>query len=266
MQAHVLETIGFRGSLPLCEGQPVVWQLQGIGLEFALADRDVLSRLENWQSSGVYVLIGDHGQVYAGKATSARGLQKRVREQLARYPWCRRALLVRNPIPGGFDSAEVAHLESELIARLKRIESLDCHNITQPFEHGLDEHSAQMLSLAVDCVLAMLAFVGVPMHGRPREREQSALAGIATDSVERLVREGILRQGETLYCAWPSPQPAATRVQAVVETNSLRCGESSYPSLSDAATLLAGRSVSGSGFWGRLQPDGSVISLAQAAC
>ncbi len=265
MREHPLRTVAIQGELPSNPNDPATFRLRGISLEFAWAMRDV-DALDGWHSTGIYLLLDAFNRVYVGKATGRRGLKGRVRTQIAERPWCKRVLLVRESSAGGFDSAEAGYMESELISRLKAMPSICCDNIMQPFEQGLDACVVDTLSDSCCWVISMLARLGVPVEFAGEQRTDPLPpepTTATTDTVADLVREKVIAVGETLYCAWPSPQPANRRAQCVVDADSVRCCGRTYSSLSDAATVLTGTTAHGMQFWGSLQGDGSVLSLSE---
>lgn len=257
--------IGATWFMPANSTEPLLIDLPGANLDFAVVTRESLSGLdESWNVPGTYVLMdpvdaeGCAG-VYVGKAPG--GLITRVRQHVrVREDW-RRALLIRRPYQG-FNSAEVGWLEGRLYDVLNSAGRISLGNGNRPSDETLPQWQRQQLEAIVGPVLGVLRVLGLD----PDTPDQQGAALISQPvekarydgSVTDLMRAGLIKSGSVLH-----PTTSSYEGSAVVEADgTLVVRGDRHNSLSSAGKAVAGHSVNGWEFWGLLSGSGELLSMS----
>ncbi|MDP5182252.1 DUF2924 domain-containing protein [Blastococcus sp. BMG 814] len=256
--------IGATWFMPANSTEPLLIDLPGANLDFAVVNRECLSGLdESWNVPGTYVLMdpvdaeGCAG-VYVGKAPG--GLITRVRQHVrVREDW-RRALLIRRPYQG-FNSAEVGWLEGRLYDVLNSAGRISLGNGNRPSDETLPQWQRQQLEAIVGPVLGVLRVLGLD----PDTPDQQGASFISQPvekarydgSVTDLMQAGLIKSGSVLHPTTPSYEASA-----VVEADgTLVVRGDRHNTLSSAGRAVTGHSVNGWEFWGLLSGSGELLSM-----
>ncbi|MCZ2826090.1 MULTISPECIES: DUF2924 domain-containing protein [unclassified Modestobacter] len=251
--------------VPSISGEPLLIDLPGANLDFAVITRESLGGLdESWSVPGTYVLLdptdasGRTG-VYVGKAPG--GLTTRIRQHVrVREEW-RRALLIRRPYQG-FNSAEVGWLEGRLYDVLNSAARIAPGNGNRPSDETLAPWQRQQLEAIIGPVLGVLRALGLdpdtpdqqapqldPKPATPRARHEANL----TD----LLQAGLISDGSVLHPTTSSYEGSAT----VMADGTLTVHGQPHASLSSAGKAITGHSVNGWEFWGLLSGSGELVPM-----
>jgi hypothetical protein len=257
--------IGATWFMPASSSEPLLIDLPGANLDFAVVTRESLSGLdESWNVPGTYVLMspvdaeGCTG-IYVGKAPG--GLITRVRQHVrVREDW-RRGLLIRRPYQG-FNSAEVGWLEGRLYDVLNSASRISLGNGNRPSDETLAQWQRQQLEAIVGPVLGVLRVLGLD----PDTPDQQGSAPISQaaertrydGSLTDLMRAGLIKAGGVLHPTTPSYEATAI----VEDDGTLVVRGERHKSLSAAARAVTGHSVNGWEFWGLLSGTGDVVTMS----
>ncbi|MGY1632227.1 DUF2924 domain-containing protein [Geodermatophilus sp. SYSU D01186] len=257
--------IGATWFMPASNGEPLLIDLPGANLDFAVTTRDNLPELdEKWNVPGTYVLVdpvdadGCAG-VYVGKAPG--GLTTRVRQHVrARESW-RRALLIRRPYQG-FNSAEVGWLEGRLYDVLDSASRVTLGNGNRPSDETLPQWQRQQLEAIIAPVLGVLRVLGLDPD-TPDQRLQLSVAQPGRrarygDTLMDLIGAGLVRDGSVLH-----PTTSSYEASAMVEVDgAVTVRGERHESLSSAGRAVAGHNVNGWEFWGLLSGSGELVPMS----
>jgi hypothetical protein len=257
--------IGATWFMPASSSEPLLIDLPGANLDFAVVTRESLSGLDElWNVPGTYVLMdpvdaeGCAG-VYVGKAPG--GLITRVRQHVrVREDW-RRGLLIRRPYQG-FNSAEVGWLEGRLYDVLNSAGRISLGNGNRPSDETLPQWQRQQLEAIVGPVLGVLRVLGLDpdtpdQQGSapiPQPTERTRYDGSLAD----LMQAGLVKGGGVLHPTTPSYEASAV----VEDDGTLVVRGERHGSLSAAARAVTGHSVNGWEFWGLLSGTGDVVTMS----
>jgi hypothetical protein len=220
-------------------GEPTYWAIEEHALGVAHVTRDTVRTLgTSWRKPlGAYLLLGDLDTdggftAYAGSAYSA-GLGVRVPRQMAKYPWCTHAFLLRREALPGFGSAHAAHLERLLFNLATQAPGCRRINENLPPEMPVTTAERRWLQDLLDPFIALAADHGY--HLRPVAREVTAPA---TVTLRDLLSAGLLTPGERLFPRW---KPAGISPAVLTETGDIEWNGDIYDGASPSAPARAAR-------------------------
>jgi len=257
--------IGATWFMPASNAEPLLVDLPGANLDFAVTTRDSLAALDDkWNVPGTYLLLdpvdadGCAG-VYVGKAPG--GLTTRVRQHVrARESW-RRALLIRRPYQG-FNSAEVGWLEGRLYDVLDSASRIVLGNGNRPSDETLAQWQRQQLEAIIAPVLGALRVLGLdpdtPDQTAPLPATQQGGRARYEETLSALIEAGLVKGGSVLHPTTPSYEASAL----VDSDGTLTVGGERHTSLSSAGRAVTGHSVNGWEFWGILSGSGELVPMS----
>lgn len=244
-------------------------------VKVAVAEREHLDPLDEWSSSGVYVLLHRPSPTgewigYVGKSAASGGVKNRIRRHLSdpdKQDWYR-ALAVC-PVGGEWDEAEVAWLEGSLYRALNAAPNVRMHSTHEPGSGRLSEIRQKRVHKVTDAIQAALSLVGHPVHrhqesakggpDEPAETNRRALTPrerVKGIKLQHLVEAGIVPAGTRLMPTSPRWTTPAT----VTPDGAVEVGGTIYGHLSAAAKSITGRKGEwGWKFWAVGAPDGRTL-------
>ena len=237
-------------------------------LRMAVVERTQLRTIDeaDWQEPGVYILLYRHRkrntwEGYVGKATALRSRVLYHGNDKDRGSWYR-ALLIRRDTTHGFNSAQIAWLESRLHRKLTSSAEASLLNKQEPGNESLptDEHWLENVAPAVLRVLQMLGHnPAAADDDGGRSTDASRTRRTSTVTVADLVAAKLLSDGEDLVST-NSRWPANGRV---TKAGTISHEGQTYDSPSSAAQAAKkGGAVNGWEFWSVERAAGKV-SLAE---
>jgi hypothetical protein len=251
--------------MPASSGEPLLIDLPGANLDFAVISRESAAGLdESWNVPGTYVLMdpvdaeGGAG-VYVGKAPG--GLTTRIRQHVRVREHWRRALLIRRPYQG-FNSAEVGWLEGRLYDVLHSAVHISLGNGNRPSDETLPQWQRQQLEAIIGPVLGVLRVLGLdpdtPDQQVPLSPAQPAGRARYEGSLTALMEAGLIKDGSILHPTTSSYEASAT----VEPDGALTVRGERHTSLSSAGRAVTGHSVNGWEFWGLLSGSGELVPMS----
>lgn len=237
-------------------------------LRVAIVERAKIRSIDeaDWQEPGVYVLLYRHRkpnawECYVGKATALRSRVLYHANDKDRGPWYR-ALLIRRDTTHGFNSAQIAWLESRLHRKLTSSAEATLRNKQEPGNENLptDEHWLENVAPAVLRVLQMLGHnPAAADDDGGRSTETSRTRRTFTVTIPDLVSANLLSDGEELVSTnsrWPANG-------YVTKAGKIGYDGQAYDSPSSAAQAAKkGGAANGWEFWSAKRAAGKV-SLAE---
>ena len=232
-------------------GDPTMIYDDHAALCMAVVERAGASHLSMaWDIPGVYILL-DPGSAdgswgcYVGKAPA--GLRSRLLTHVKEKDYWSRALLICRDTSVGFNSAQVGWLEGRLYDLLKSSTDGALHNGPRPSDETLPVYERATLESCVLPIRRALRLLGydpsAPGDGPPvASKHSKTFFGV---KLAQLVDERIVSPGAQLISinsGWPA-------TATVNDDGSVTFGDSSYATLSAAASAVTGGPVNGWEFW-----------------
>ena len=237
-------------------------------LRMAVVERAKIKVIDeaDWQEPGVYVLLYRHRKpnawdAYVGKATALRSRVLYHANDKDRGPWYR-VLLIRRDTTHGFNSAQIAWLESRLHRKLTSSVEASLRNKQEPGDENLptDEHWLENVAPAVLRVLQMLGHNPAAADDDDGgSTDTSRTRRTFAVSIADLVSANLLPEGEEVISTnsrWPASG-------YVTKDGKISYDGEIYDSPSSAAQAAKkGGAVNGWEFWSVNRAAGKV-SLAE---
>ena len=238
-------------------------------LKMAVVPRDCKGLGDEWESAGIYVLLGEPDgstwRVYVGQA---KELRKRIRQHRKSaeagtfFAWNRALLVCNTGSTGSFGLSEIGWLEWRMYGLLEA-DGVDLENKQAPGEVPLGAASQANLEIFVGVIKDALVLLGYDPAGRQQqvsartaelEPEETTPATIGKVHLKLL---GVVKSGTQIEST--SRQHPAT---ATVEPRGIRYQDELFGSPSAAAKAVTEQDTAdGWSFWGVRSGSGKVVML-----
>lgn len=185
--------------------------------EMYASPRASVNELVSLDKYGVYLLLSDE-RVYVGQASD---LERRIKQHLAGKDWWERVVLLTTQ-DDSFTRTDIDYLESVLISKAEKAQSLDSDNKNKGNDPKIDKFRKVNLDQYLDEALFLMELIGISVftntRKKPASRKKKQVITIAQPSEPR---------EESVYTKPPLPDESL-KVGVYVKTAMLNLQNSGY--------------------------------------
>jgi len=133
--------------------------------EMYASPRNAVNELVSLDKYGVYLLLSDD-RVYVGQA---QDLERRIKQHLAGKDWWERVVLLTTK-DDSFTRSDIDYLESVLISKAEKTQSLDSDNKNKGNNPKVDKFRKVNLDQYLDEALFLMELIGITVFGPERKK------------------------------------------------------------------------------------------------